>query len=392
MTVHPARRLLAAGLLALLAFQSLADEEIDHKIPPGYVPEDARDEQGLWMEFEEAERKLNQSALLVRDADIVNYILQITCRVAADYCNDFRVYVVRNPNFNASMTATGMMQVWTGLIVRAQSSDEIATVIAHEIAHYTRLHSLERFRDLKAKMARGSFFDLTLLALTGVSVPVGQMTAIMSFLSFNRQQETEADLLGARLLADAGYDPHASYRVWRKIIAEEEAAVAKSEERGIFSNTHPASEDRADYLETWVTSRYGPPDAELVADETFLAILNGHYLFLMEDQIDTNRFGRTQALLEHHAEIGVEPSLVRYFYGEMFRQRGHEGDAELAIAAYRHSIEGGAAPPEAYKNLGYLQLKAGDLEAAKRRFREYLDIAPQASDRAMIEFYLEEEQ
>ena len=51
------------------------------------------------------------------------------------------------------MTATGMMQIWTGLIVRATSTDEIAAVVGHEIAHYTRLHSLQRFRDLKSKMA-----------------------------------------------------------------------------------------------------------------------------------------------------------------------------------------------------------------------------------------------
>ena len=59
--------------------------------------------------------------------------------------------------------------------------------------------------------------------------------------------------------------------------------------------------------------------------------------------------------------------------------------------AYLHSIEGGAAPPEAYKNLGYLHLKAEDMEKAQERFREYLELAPDASDRAMIEFYLEEE-
>jgi Flp pilus assembly protein TadD len=73
----------------------------------------------------------------------------------------------------------------------------------------------------------------------------------------------------------------------------------------------------------------------------------------------------------------------------MFRQRGADGDADLAMAAYRHSIEGGAAPPEAYKNLGYLYLKTDNVESARTSFREYLQQNPAASDRAMIEFYLE---
>lgn len=383
------RRYLLA-LLLVAATAGHADETtIDHKIPPGYEPEEAQDEQGLWMEFKEMERALNQSALLVRDPELVNYAQGIVCRVAGDYCNDFRVYLIRNPGFNASMTATGMMQIWTGLIIRAGSTDEIAAVVGHEIAHYTRLHSLEGFRALKKKMAAGSFLDLGLAVLTGVS-GIGQAGAMLSYLSHSREQETEADLLGTRLLAEASYDPHASYRVWHKIIAEEEAAAAKREQPGMFSQTHPASQERAQYLEDWVDLNYGPPDAVPVADGLLLDMLNKHYLLLMEDMVDTNRFGRTIELLERHSEIGVDPGLVYYFYGETFRQRSEDGDRKLAMDAYRHSIEVGGAPPEAYKNLGYLNLKLGEVEKAQERFRTYLELHPEASDRAMIEFYLEE--
>jgi len=380
-----------AVLLLGLAVQALAQDQLDHLIEPGYQPEEARDEQGLWMEFKEMERELNKSALLVRDAGLRNYVDGIVCRVAGDYCNDFRVYLVRNPGFNASMAATGMMQVWTGLIVRASSTDEIAAVIGHEIAHYTRLHSLQGFRKLKSHLATATIFDLGLAALTGVSGSVGQVTALLSYLSFSREQETEADLLGTRLLAEAAYDPHASYGVWYKLLAEEAAAAVKREKVGIFSRTHPNSEDRASYLKTYVDTWYGPPDVENVADPALLSILNNNYLLLMEDQLDTNRFGRTRAILDQHTRIGVEPGLVNHFFGEMYRQRGQEGDQELAMAAYTKSVESGTAPPEAYKNLGYLYLKRKDLQRAQDNFRQYLDVSPDATDRAMIEFYLEEE-
>jgi hypothetical protein len=380
-----------AAVLACIAAPAHA-QEIDHRIPPGYEPEEARDEQGLWMEIEDYELALNKSALLVRDPEINNYLQSVVCRVAGDYCNDVRVYLVRNPNFNASMTATGMMQIWTGLLVRASSTDELAAVIGHEIAHYTRLHTLERLRKLKSSAMTGSLFDIGLSVLTGYSTGgLGQASAMLGVLSFSREQESEADFLGARMVAEAGLDPHASYQVWEKIIAEEKAAVAKSRDPGMFAKTHPNSEDRAAELKEYVLARYGPADLEQSIDPALLAVLDNHYLFLMEDQIDTNRFGRTEELLQRHSAIGIEPSLVRYFYGEMFRQRGAEGDMELAMAAYRHSIEGGAAPPEAYKNLGYLYLKSDNLASAQESFREYLVQAPDASDRAMIEFYLEDD-
>jgi len=383
--------LLLAAAIFSPAESSAADEEIDHLIPPGYQPDEAADEKGLWMEFEDMEMSLNKSALLIRKPELVNYVNGIVCKVAAEYCDDFRVYLVRNPGFNASMTATGMMQIWTGLIVRATSTDEIAAVIGHEIAHYTRLHSLEGFRSLKAKMAGAGLFDLSVAVLTGISAPVGQATAMLTYLSFNRGQETEADILGTRLLAEAGYDPHAAYEVWYKILAEEEAAAVKRRKPGMFSQTHPNSTERAEYLRNFVDDRYGPPYTDGTADPELLSILNNNYELLMEDQIDTNRFGRTEEILRRHAEIGVEPGILYYFHGEMYRQRGEDGDNRLAMEAYKKSIEQEKVPAEAYKNLGYLFLKSKDMSNAQANFRKYLEAEPEASDRAMIEFYLEDD-
>ena len=369
---------------------AVAQEVADHKIPPGYQPEHGPDEEGLWLEVEEYEKAIQRSALLVTDPDINNYVDSIVCRVAGDYCPDFRVYVIRNPGFNASMTPTGVMQIWTGLLLRTASSDEVAAVIGHEIAHYTRLHTLERLRNMRNSMTAGSIFDTGIAVLTGVSAPVGQLTAALNVLAFSRQQEAEADFLGARLIADAVYDTHAAYRVWQSLIAEEEAAAVKRRRPGIFAQTHPDAKVRAAVLREWITATYGPPDREIVSNSRHIEFLNTHYLYLMEDQLDTNRYGRTGELLERHSQIGVEPSLVRYFYGEMFRQRGEDGDSRRAMDAYRHSIEGGAAPPEAYRNLGYLLLRQDEAVEARALFEQYLEFRPDASDRAMIEFYLEE--
>ena len=108
---HTLISLLAALPLAAPLHALAESDDLDHLIPPGYTPEQEKDEKGLWLEFEEIEAEMNKSALLVRDPELTNYVDRIVCRVAAEYCNDFRVYVVRNPNFNASMTATGMMPV-----------------------------------------------------------------------------------------------------------------------------------------------------------------------------------------------------------------------------------------------------------------------------------------
>ena len=126
------------------------------RVPPGYQPIDAETELGLWMELDEYELAIRRSALLVVDAPINDYVNRVACRVTGEYCADLRIYIIRNPGFNASMTANGVMQVWTGLLVRVSSEDELAAVLGHELAHYTQLPTVDRLRRSKSSMASSS--------------------------------------------------------------------------------------------------------------------------------------------------------------------------------------------------------------------------------------------
>lgn len=367
-----------------------AADDVLPLIQPGYSPSAENDEQGLWTELDDYESQIQRSALRVRNPHLNKYVRDVMCRVAGDYCRDLRVYVIRNPGFNASMTATGIVQVWTGLLLRVSSEDELAAVLGHELAHYTQLHSLERLRRTSTAMTVGSIVDMGLVLLTGVSVGAGQYTAMASLMSFSREQETEADLLGVRFMQQAGYDPGAAANVWRAVLEEEERAVAKSRQPGIFSKTHPSSVSRIDHLNEYVSREELSFKPEIDGRQRHVDMLNKHYAFMMEDQLDTNRFGRTAAMLDRHREIGVDASLVNFFQGEMYRQRAAEGDMERAEQAYRMSTSGAFPLPAAHHQLGYIYMKQGDSDAARENFEKYLELDPESGDRAMIEFYLED--
>ena len=363
---------------------TLAATDIEPKIQPGYQPLDQDTETGLWMELQEYEVAIQRSALLIRDGPINDYVREVACRVTGEYCPDLRIYVIRNPGFNASMTANGVMQVWTGLLVRVSSEDELAAVLGHELAHYTQLHTVERFRRIKSSMSSSSFIDLFL------GLPLASLASLSNIMSFSREQEEEADLLGVRFMANSGYDPHAAARVWQMIVEEEQSAVAKSREPGIFSRTHPTSEYRIEVLQDYVEDSFPDASAKTLDGGKHVEILNRYYMLLMEDQIDTNRFGRTEHILERHRKIGVNPGLIEFFHGEMYRQRGAEGDLQLAKESYERAINSDQTVVDAYRNLGYIHLKLGASALASENFRRYLELKPDADDRAMIEFYLEE--
>ena len=358
-------------------------------IPPGYHPQQARDERGLWLELEDYEKAVMRSPLRVRDAALAGYVENLVCRIGRDYCGDFRVYVLRNPYFNASMAANGMMQVWTGVLTRVGSEDELATVIGHEIAHYELAHTLAQFRKIKKGMAIGSIFDLG-LAVVGVPVPVGQMTAVLNVLAFSRQEEEEADLLGGKLMVDAGFDPHATYRIWRNLIEEDEHAEVKREDPGLFSKTHPESAARAGVLEDWVKSLRWSPGPDHSDLEAFRALVAANYAWLMEDQIKTARYGRTEFLLDRQAQFGMPEGFVHFYRAEMLMQRAGSADSAAALAEYAAATSAVPTPPEAFRNYGYLLLKGDNAAAARIQFQRYLTAKPDATDRAMVESYVSE--
>ena len=195
-------------------------------------------------------------------------------------------------------------------------------------------------------------------------------------------------MLHAAPRCDSAVAPDFTWRPPARLDGHEHGAIST---RGDTSDCGiPGQGNRFETLRAWAVQRFGP-DRGPRADTRFLELLSNHYPMLMDDQVDTNRYSRTEVILERHAALGVDSALVNYYRGEMYRQRAAEGDSILARDAYLASIATGRAVPEAYRNLGYLYLRAGDTAAARENFRKYLESAPAADDRAMIEFYLADE-
>ena len=191
------------SILAILSLVGVAtaggmELPIAPVISPGYVlPENAKqDERGLWMEMAEVETSLARSPLVVRHEPIARFVSELACEIAAEYCEDLRVYVVRNPSFNASMAPNGIMLVHTGLLARSLRADHVASVLGHELAHYTQTHSIKRWRAAKARMTAGSIVSMGLAAGGISSGGLPELFALSSVMGFTRKQEAHADLLG----------------------------------------------------------------------------------------------------------------------------------------------------------------------------------------------------
>src|SRR6185312_709398 len=141
----------------------------DWQMPARFTrPAASTDEGSLWAFMDREEHRLQQSAFVIRDKALHDYVAGVVCKLAGEHCPDIRVYIVQTPLFNASMAPNGMMQVWSGLLLRMTSEAQLAAVLGHEIGHYLARHSIERLRDAKSKSAAGQFLGILLARAGGI--------------------------------------------------------------------------------------------------------------------------------------------------------------------------------------------------------------------------------
>lgn len=383
------RRALALAMSAVLVFTATVPAFADQPpVPPGYKPAPDTDEAGLWMQGDEAERKIQSLPQLVRDEGLNTYVKKLVCKLAGDYCNDIRVYILDVPMFNASMAPNGMMILYTGTLLRCDNEAQLSFVLAHEIAHFRKRHGLDQWRS--AVNTAGAMGVIGLISagagvfgLIGVLVQLG---AAAGFVSYTRDQEREADAMGFDIATAKGYDPREAATLWTNL-ATEDAADATVRDRSTFLSSHPQSKERMETMEAKAAS-LAATAKDWNTDPEDLSSATAPYRAQWYQQV--MEFEDSNALLTVlNRKIARDPNSgeLRYFLAEAYRRRNKDGDVAKARESYQAAIDDGNAPVAAYKGLGIAAMKAGDKPAAHAAFDKYLALAPQADDRSMIEYY-----
>ncbi|WP_163558272.1 M48 family metallopeptidase [Halomonas sp. NO4] len=137
---------------------------------------------------------------------------------------NWQIRVFESDQANAFALPGGYMGVNTGLLEIAETQDQVAAVIGHEIAHVLARHANERASTQMATQVGLS----ALGSAAGLEGPGGeQMMAALGLgaqygilLPFSRRHESEADVVGLNLMADAGFDPRASLALWQNMAAQ----------------------------------------------------------------------------------------------------------------------------------------------------------------------------
>ena len=343
-------------------------------------PDLTSDEGGLWSMMDREERQLRRSPFVVRDPQLASYVQDIACRLAGDHCPDVRVHIVRTPMFNANMAPNGMMQIWTGLLLRMENEAQLAAVIGHEIGHYVERHSIERLRDVKARTAFGQF-----LGAFGLVGAIAQIGILAGAFAYNRDHERAADVISLTLMRKAGYDTAEASRVWTNLIKETSARAGGDPHNPLFA-THPAPAERQETLAKMAEAERGGATNE----EAWRERMKPHLREWLLDEIRRGQHEESIALMSRL--IARVPSSADYVYarGEIHRLRAKESDLDAALSDFESAVRIGGEPAETHRGLGLIHRARKQAPQSKAGFERYLELAPNAPDAAMIRSYLEE--
>ena len=395
------RSLLAAGgSLAAASATGIAEARVLPKdmvplIGPGYRAVDP-DEKGMWQQMERVEEEVSGSNLLIKDPQLTSYLGDLIGHVGGPAAKDMRIYLARIPEFNAIMFPTGFAVVFSGLLLRMRNEAQLAGVVAHESAHFLRKHQLRQWRDMRRKTDIFSFVAIGAGLAGGVAgvyagdlVQLGQLGTILSLLKYNRTIEAEADAMGVRLLAEAGYDPMAMSETWEQLIGELDLSAKyrrKTRDRSFtLFETHPSPDSRmADLKISAAEVRQLGKTYDAFRDR-YLNALGSIRPTLLDDQVKLNDPGASQYVVETLAKDGWN-GLLRFYEGEVWRLRNSSklGDETRAAQGYAAAVAYPDAPPDAWRWHGIMLLKSGKRLEAHAAFARYLQLAPNAPDAALV--------
>jgi len=218
-------------------------------------------------------REVLRGAPLNENPEINEMVHRVGQRIAAaankpEYHWEFAV-IQEDRTINAFALPGGKVAVFTGLLKVTKSEAGLATVMGHEVAHALQRHGAERMsRNILEQIAQIGAMAGAASGKMDPSVAMGAMSAygVGVSLPFNRKQESEADYMGLRLMAQAGYDPHEAVPFWERMSGCPRNMIGKLCFRSAsaipeFLSTHPSDISRINQIEAWVPDamRYYQP-------------------------------------------------------------------------------------------------------------------------------------
>jgi predicted Zn-dependent protease len=346
----------------------------------------------------------------------------------------WRFRILRDPAVNAFALPNGSIYVNTGLLTRAESEDQVAGVVAHEIAHVSERHGFQFNRSLRKKSVAMN----TVVAVAGwlpfggalgsslyAALSVSQFAIVISVFGYSRELEAEADTVALDRMRSHGRDVKQMVRMF--VLLEERI---EPQPEPLLFRTHDKTVKRIETLRTKLGMQGEAPGGNEAA---YLPQIRPIVLQNLRLDLDSRRYRSAVATAARLARIAPNDPEALTWLGESYSALGPrkprlgpdelkywsqrrayldehdrpeqeqaarlaakpEGKAALAESrdkaeeAFRKAIAADPSFARAYAGLGMLLQDQGKNAEALTAYRKYLELAGNAPDRLRIERRIE---
>lgn len=367
--------------------------------PPALDPELLRSSQ-------EINQQLEQSGLLLGDQSLDSYMQSIADRLhsagpAVDQPKP-RVRVLKGAMANAFALPDGSVYVTSELLVRLRNEAQLATVLGHELVHYTQRHAQRQQKAEGRRNTVSTLFTLLLAGLAGSatgsssvaqSIAVGseesrRMWMLASMSGYSQDLEREADRMGFDLLRSAGFDARQAPALFSLLDDGESTGAAATPPK--FASHPQLAERRASY-EALLAASGTSSAVSVEADQQMAAAWSEQMGDLARRQLQVKLDQRDYAggtkLAQDVGRQWPDDGRVDFLAGELLRL-GRQPEPQ-AVAAYERAVAKQGAPPDAWRQLGYLYRRSGREARAAEAFSRYLGLVPNAVEAPLLREFIQ---
>jgi len=367
---------------------------------PGVAPPPEDEDARISREFR---REVKKQLKFVNDPEVERYVDAMGRRiltVVGPQTFEYRYFVIDEPVLNAFAVPGGSIYIYAGLLDRVRSSEQLAAVMAHETTHVAKRH-----------MARMSGLDpITVLGLLGAvlaarsgaggaqaAAVLGQGIAVTRQIAYTRQLEMEADTLGLKYMAEAGYDPHAMVSFQKLMLQEQNLNPIGDVPPYLLD--HPLTQERVANAELLIRSMKTPQPIDPATDpinkiHTLLRLERREADKIISEQkkalsespkssepyqllgivyFSKGMWQEARKNFEEAAALNPKSPGIDRDLGRLYTQTG---DYDLARAAFDRALSQDPKEALTYLYLGELFEKQGDLRSAAGAYQNAGNLAP----------------
>jgi predicted Zn-dependent protease len=246
-----AAMMLAATLLA--GCQSLVEQSYEPAVSPSSNPqivaEVQKNDPRAQMGAREHPRIVASYGGEYKDAKTERLVARIAgalTLVSENPSQSYRITILNSPAINAFALPGGYLYVTRGLLALANDASEVAAVLSHEMAHVTANHGIERQKKEEAEVIASRVVAEVLSS--NIAGKQALARGKLRLAAFSRNQELQADVIGVRMLGEAGYDPYAAARFLDSMAAYSRfSAVDPEADQSLdFLSSHPNAPQRVE--------------------------------------------------------------------------------------------------------------------------------------------------